>query len=214
MNITSIVLAFQLVAASDGAATLTISVTNFGVRPNSRENAVLGVRKALEACRQGKGATLVFPKGRYDFWAQHSEELAYFESNTTDNNLKICPVVLRDLQSGHADGFQVSNCRGHIVVDGCKFEGLMDDPINVHGTSVKIVEMKHCSRLVKDNTIKHNTQFKPWQGRKAMLPFEACKQVEVSGNKIADDALGKNIALVKMQPSELTLTPGQGMAEP
>lgn len=49
---------------------------------------------------------------------------------------------------GHADGFQVSNCRGHIVVDGCKFEGLMDDPINVHGTSVKIIEKKGRNRLV------------------------------------------------------------------
>jgi hypothetical protein len=347
MNVTSILLALQLFAASAGAATQTLSVTNFGVRPNSRENAVPGVRKALEACRQAEAAVLVFRKGRYDFWAQHSAEIEYYESNTTDNNPKICPVVLKGFkgltmegngsefiwhgrmqpltvedcegvtvhnlnidwdipfvaqakivqvekqfidikinrlespfeivdgkiffhgegwrsrwwgcmefeaetriipqqsggsplgggwnkytaqelgdglvrlnhdfgrkpkagnilimrhsardhagvfiyhskdtvfegvnlytaaglgflaqfsenitlknltvmpnyakgryQSGHADGFQVSNCRGQIVVDACKFEGLMDDPINVHGTSVKIVEMKDRRRLV------------------------------------------------------------------
>jgi hypothetical protein len=45
-------------------------------------------------------------------------------------------------QSGPADGFQVSNCRGQILAEGCKFEGLMDDPINVRGTSVKVIEMK------------------------------------------------------------------------
>lgn len=48
---------------------------------------------------------------------------------------------------GHADGFQVSNCRGHIVVDGCRFESLMDDPIKVHGTSVKVIERKDPARL-------------------------------------------------------------------
>jgi hypothetical protein len=66
----------------------------------------------------------------------------------------------------------------------------------------------------KDNTIKHNTQYRPWQGRKAMLTFEACKRVEVSGNKLADDVLGKNIALLKTKLSDLTLAPGQGIKEP
>jgi hypothetical protein len=336
-----------LAAVPAAAAARTINVTDFGALPDSRENAVAGVRKAIEACRGEEAAVLVFPKGRYDFWAQHSEEIEYHESNTTDNNPKICPVVLRGMknvtidgngsefvchgrmqpltldhcqgvtvrnlqidwdipfvaqarivkveadhidikinkaespfeiadgkiffhgegwksrwwgcmefdaesriiapqsgdsplgggwdkyqarelgdglvrlecdfkrkpkagnilimrhsvrdhagvfiyrckdtvfesvnlyaaaglgflgqfsesitlkntnvmpnyakgryQSGHADGFQVSNCRGHIVVDGCKFEGLMDDPINVHGTSVKIVEVKRPDRMV------------------------------------------------------------------
>ena len=63
----------------------------------------------------------------------------------------------------------------------------------------------------KDNTIQHNTQFKPWQGRKAMLTFEGCKAVDVSGNKIADDVLGKNIHIVKMKPSEVAVAPGQGI---
>lgn len=42
--------------------------------------------------------------------------------------------------SGHDDGFQFSNCRGRIVVDSCRFLALMDDPINVHGTSVRIIK--------------------------------------------------------------------------
>ena len=66
----------------------------------------------------------------------------------------------------------------------------------------------------KDNTIKHNTLYTPWQGRKAMLTFEACKNVSVSGNKVAADALGKNIATVNMDPAEVTLAPGQGISGP
>jgi len=583
-----------------------IHVTDFGVKPNSRINAVRGVRAAIEACREKLPATLVFPEGRYDFWSQHSEEIEYFESNTFDINPKICPIVLRNLkgltiegngaefiyhgrmqpltfdrcegitvrnleldwdipflaqaqiveveqkyidikinktespfeiengkifffgegwksgwwgcmefeagtriipqqsgdsplgggwgnyqaeelenglvrlhydfkrkpkegnylimrhssrdhagifirrcknmvfenvnlytaaglgylgqfsenitlkgcnvvpneakgrnQCGHADGFQVSNCKGHILVDGCKFEGLMDDPINVHGTSVKIVEIKDRKTIVckfmhgmstgmiwgdvgdkvafienrsmailatgkvqtntpidrdhfeltleesipegievgnalenltwspdftvrdsifgscrargllvstpgkvvienndfissgaailiagdangwyesgavrdvlirgnrfhpscltswyqfgegvisilpiipevdperpfhrnirivenefdmfdysvlyalsvdglvfEDNTIKHNTNYTPWQGRKAMLTFEACKNVEIKGNHIADDVLGKNIDARKMNPKEITIEPGQNI---
>ena len=42
--------------------------------------------------------------------------------------------------SGHDDGLHISNCKGKIVIDSCSFSGLMDDPINVHGTSVLITE--------------------------------------------------------------------------
>lgn len=41
--------------------------------------------------------------------------------------------------SGRDDGLHFSNCKGQIVVDWCAFEGLMDDPMNVHGTSVAII---------------------------------------------------------------------------
>ncbi len=586
-----------------------ISVADFGVEPDSGRDAVRGVRAAIEACRKQLPATLVFPKGRYDFRAEHSEEIDYFESNTTDNNPKTCPIVLRKIkgltikgngsefvfhgrmqpltledcaditvrglnldwdipfvaqakiekaaddhvdirinkeespfkivggkivfhgegwespwwgcmefdaetrlipqqsgdsplgggwnkytareidgglvrlsheferkpeegnilimrhsardhagvfiyrskdilfedvnlftaaglgflgqysenitlrranvmpnyakgryQSGHADGFQVSNCRGHIVVENCRFEGLMDDPINVHGTSVKVLERKDPARLVcrfvhgmstgmkwgrpgdkvgfidhesmatigegvlksfrkidrdhfevvfndvvtfdlkpgdalenltwapdftvrncwfgscrargllvstpgkvviedndfvssgaailiagdangwyesgavrdvlikgnrfhpscltswyqfgegiisilpiipkvdperpfhrniriignefdvfdysvlyalsvdgleiKNNTIMHNDLYRPWQGRKAMLTFEACRNVVVAGNTVDPDALGRNVAAARMNPAEITIAPGQGISGP
>ncbi len=43
--------------------------------------------------------------------------------------------------SGHDDGFHFSNCRGQISVSECEFAALMDDPINIHGTSVRIEEI-------------------------------------------------------------------------
>ena len=42
--------------------------------------------------------------------------------------------------SGHDDGVHVSNCRGLVTIERSRFHGLMDDPVNVHGTSVRIVE--------------------------------------------------------------------------
>lgn len=40
--------------------------------------------------------------------------------------------------ASHDDGLHISNCRGEILIEDCQFAGLMDDPINVHGTSVKV----------------------------------------------------------------------------
>jgi len=97
-------LALHLANVSASAATETISVADFGVRPNSRENAVRGVRKALEACREAKDAVLVFPKGRYDFWPQHAEERVYYESNSYDNNPKTCAILIEDFKGLTIDG--------------------------------------------------------------------------------------------------------------
>jgi hypothetical protein len=44
-----------------------------------------------------------------------------------------------------------------------------------------------------------------------MPTFEGCKNVTVSGNKIAEDVLGKNIHTVKMKPSEVAVIAGQGI---
>jgi hypothetical protein len=343
----------------------------------------------------------LFASAGLGFLAQHCENITLRKTHVTPNYAK------GRYQSSHADGFHVSNCRGSIVVDGCRFEGLMDDPINVHGTSVKVIERKDPARIVckfmegmstgmiwgrpgdkvgfinhetmatigegvvkgfrkidrdhfeivfndvvtfdlevgdalenltwapdftarncwfgscrargllvstpgnvvienndfvssgaailiagdangwyesgavrdvlirgnrfhpscltswfefgegivsivpiipkldpekpfhrniriegnqfdvfdysvlfarsvdglsfTGNTIKHNTLYKPWQGRKAMLTFEGCKNVSVSDNRIAAEVLGKNVSIVNMNPAEVTVAPGQGI---
>ena len=67
--------------------------------------------------------------------AQYSENLSFGNTNFTPN------LVERHFLSGHDDGFQISNCKGQISIENCSFEGLMDDPINCHGTSVKILRV-------------------------------------------------------------------------
>lgn len=42
--------------------------------------------------------------------------------------------------SSHDDGLHFSNNKGCITVEYCEFRGLMDDPINVHGTAAAVVE--------------------------------------------------------------------------
>ncbi len=63
--------------------------------------------------------------------------------NITLNHVTCAP----DPESGRicscfADGSQFSNCRGQINITNCVFRGLHDDPVNIHGTYLKIVESK------------------------------------------------------------------------
>ncbi|MCC3375212.1 right-handed parallel beta-helix repeat-containing protein [Cohnella sp. REN36] len=42
--------------------------------------------------------------------------------------------------AGFADGIHLSGCRGHVRISGCRFEGLHDDGVNVHGTYLRVME--------------------------------------------------------------------------
>lgn len=83
---------------------VVISVTDFGLFPDSRHNATPYVQKALEVCRKNPGSILKFPKGRYDFWAAHAVEREYFETNTYDNNPKTLAILLDEMQDVTIDG--------------------------------------------------------------------------------------------------------------
>jgi hypothetical protein len=74
--------------------------------------------------------------------------LSQFSRNLNYNNVKFIPNAAKNRYlSGHDDGFQVSNCAGKVSITNCEFGGLMDDPINVHGTSVKIIERLSTTKL-------------------------------------------------------------------
>jgi hypothetical protein len=74
--------------------------------------------------------------------------LAQFTKNLTVTGFRAVPSPNRRVLSGHDDGVQVSNCSGLVLVEKSRFHGLMDDPINVHGTSVRIIRRPAPDRLV------------------------------------------------------------------
>jgi hypothetical protein len=77
----------------------TINVTDFGLMPDSRENAVRIVQKALEFCKTKNNPVLVFPKGRYDFWPQYAVEKLYYESNTDVIPLRRCAILIENMKN-------------------------------------------------------------------------------------------------------------------
>jgi hypothetical protein len=74
----------------------TVRISDLGLKPNSRENAVLAVQKALAICRTSHNPVLFFPKGRYDFWPQYTIEKNYFESNTDVIPLRRCAILIEN----------------------------------------------------------------------------------------------------------------------
>jgi hypothetical protein len=74
--------------------------------------------------------------------------LAQYSENITLRHFNAVPSPRRKVLSGHDDGAHISNCRGLILVEECRFHGLMDDPINVHGTSVRIIGRPAANRLL------------------------------------------------------------------
>lgn len=77
----------------------TIRITDFGLAPDTRLNAVQYVQKALEECRKRSSAVLIFPKGRYDFWPQYATEKLYYESNTDVIPLRRCAILIEDMKN-------------------------------------------------------------------------------------------------------------------
>ena len=86
------------------ATAQVVRVTDFGAEPGSRKNAVAAVGRALEACRGLARPVLAFPRGRYDFWPQHSVEKVYFESNTTAVNPKRLAIFIEGFAGLTVDG--------------------------------------------------------------------------------------------------------------
>ena len=89
---------------SKGYADTVISVADFGLKPDTRENAVAYVQKAIEACRGKEPVTLVFPEGRYDFWPQYAHEKNYYETNTYDVFPKRLAMLFEGLHNITVDG--------------------------------------------------------------------------------------------------------------
>jgi hypothetical protein len=55
----------------------------------------------------------------------------------------------------------------------------------------------------KNNTITRSYDYEPWHFQTYNFLFDGCKNVEISGNKIGEDVLGKNVLLQGMRKEEL-----------
>lgn len=69
--------------------------------------------------------------GNFGIVAQNSENINY-------ERLTFEPSEGR-VTAGFADFLQLSGCRGHINIKDCVFDGPQDDPINIHGTAMKVI---------------------------------------------------------------------------
>ena len=101
----------------------TISITDLGYVPGSRKNVIPFVNRALAQCTKGENATILFPKGRYDFWQDFSA--------TSARSFSI--------------GIQMENLE-NVVIDGDSSEFIF------HG-NMQIANISKCKNITLKNFI-------------------------------------------------------------
>lgn len=93
-----------LICCGTTLAAERLSVSDYGLKPDTRENAIPYLKKLLEDCNGKTDVTIVFPKGRYDFYPQYNDVANYYESNTYDVMPKYLAILLKDMQGVTLDG--------------------------------------------------------------------------------------------------------------
>lgn len=107
-----------------------ISLTDFGGRPDSGEDAAGAMRRAIEETARIAGpVVLSCERGRYDFYPEHATKAKYYISNTASedenpNVTKTIGILLQGMRNVTLDGngslFVFHGKQTMIVVDGCE----------------------------------------------------------------------------------------------
>ena len=125
--------------------------------------------------------------------------VSQFSENLTYSGVKIVPRRGRTIAS-FADGMHFSGCRGHILVEGCYFKGLHDDPMNVHGTYLQITEI-HTPTTVTVRFMHHQTYGFPAFFEKDTVAFIHSKSLQPRGNTIV-----RNVKKISEREMQLELS--------
>lgn len=116
---------------------------NYAKRPDTQPGQVFQMRDGIrdEVCgfiHKSKNIVLedlnIHFLGNFGIVGQYSENLTY-------NRIKCEPEWGKGRTcAGFADFVQMSGCKGKLKILNSRFEGAHDDPINIHGTHLKVVE--------------------------------------------------------------------------
>lgn len=72
-----------------------------------------------------------------------SPGLAFYPRGTSHHTIRDCHVAVKAgrIFSTNADGIHMRGSRGHVLIEGCSFEGMADDAINVHSSAMSVQEV-------------------------------------------------------------------------
>lgn len=80
-----------------------------------------------------------------DITVHHAPGMGFLFERSSNITLRNSQVVLREgserVIASTADATHFANCEGDILIEGCRFENMLDDGTNVHGTYVVIDEI-------------------------------------------------------------------------
>ncbi len=113
--------------------------------------------------------------------SQFSRDLRYTRITMRQNHEQGRRVV-----SCHDDGLHFSNNCGKITVEDCFFHGLMDDPVNVHGTALRIKTITGKRSLAAEFVHPQSTAFPYWAGAGDEVSFIEHKAMNSIGTLKAE----------------------------
>jgi hypothetical protein len=118
--------------------------------------------------------------------------LAQYSGNLVFNNYRAVPNRVRNHYFGGGDdGLQLSNCKGFVTIKNCEFGGLMDDPINIHGTSVQIQEIMSETEL-KCKFMHHQSVGLPWGRKNDLVSFIENDKMNTLGTATIDEFISED----------------------
>lgn len=88
--------------------------------------------------------------GNFGVVSQYSENISFDKCNFMPK-----PGSGRT-NAGFADFVQISGCKGKVQISNCNFSGAHDDPINIHGTHLKVIEYID-TKTIKVRFMHHQT---------------------------------------------------------
>ena len=128
-----------------------------------------------------------------------------FSENIRMNSVAIIPNEQRGrfVTSSHDDALQFSNCKGYIELQNCRFRGMFDDAVNVHGTSTRIVDIKG-NTVIGEFVEKCSNGFQRYMKKGDKISFLNCKNMnaytcnEVDSFRLLNDERFEVIFLTKL----------------
>ena len=180
---------------SDGTVTFTKTLRNYGLK----EGDVIGFKSAARpypamVIYRSTKTTLdnvkIHSSQGMALLAQRSDTIHLINSGSSYAEGRYI--------SSTADATHFSNCKGTILVENGLFEGMMDDAINVHSTSLKIVE------IINQSCIKVQYIHGQSVGFETFLPGELIQFIK--SNTLENDETRKVTNVTKLSTNQLLLS--------
>lgn len=140
---------------------------------------------------------------------QFSENLRFTRAAIVPNRKKG-----RRFVCGHDDGIHLSNNRGEVIIEDCRFLGLMDDPVNLHGTSSRIETVEEPRTIIGRFVHPQSKGFPRWAEPGQKISFVRSATLECVGQGTVKDyrlLTEETFALTLEGPAPPDVEPGDAM---
>ncbi|MFI3306794.1 MAG: right-handed parallel beta-helix repeat-containing protein, partial [Rikenellaceae bacterium] len=131
----------------------------------------------------------------------HALGMGFLFERSEDITIRNSNIMLEDgslrVISTTADATHFANCRGEILIEGCRFENMLDDGTNVHGTYVVV------SDVLDDNTIIAELQHFEQMGFKFAASGDELWLIHAPSPKRGDVAVVKSFKQINEKIMEI-----------